>query len=104
MLDNYHRFFKLYKLTPNLGTAILGNMIDPCRVRALQRMLKSYSPMPVSASFVVQELGFATVDEGLAFLRKGNLILTADATDFLIDTKNSVIDMAKVFTQDKLLM
>ena len=38
--DNYHKFFKLYKCTPNLGVCILDLLVDNCRLQALQRICK----------------------------------------------------------------
>lgn len=131
--DNYHRFFRLYRVTPNMGNYVLDLMIDTWRIQALQRIVKAYKPS-VSAEFVVNELAFAEEQEGLDFLRKVGCILEApatasaaaaavsqaaspgkkkaktsvpavvDASTLEINTKESVVDVGAVFTQEKLLL
>jgi hypothetical protein len=119
--DNYHRFFALYRDTPNMGTCILDLMIDTWRVQALQRMCKAYKPS-ISASFVINELAFDSSAVALEFFRKAGCILAVataskssdnggsagDNDDFIdsleINTKDSVVDFSAVFTADKLLL
>lgn len=116
--DNYHRFFSLYRETPNMGNYILDLMIDTWRVQALQKIVKAYKPS-ISAAFVVNELAFYSEEEGLLFLRKTGCILVAvstecgsteesvahlDASLLDINTKDSVIDIGAIFTQEKLLL
>ena len=57
-LDNYHRFFHLYKQTPNMGNKLLDLMIDNARLQYLSRLCKSHKPA-VSVTFVSSELGFS---------------------------------------------
>jgi SAC3/GANP family len=126
-LDNYHRFFQLYKHTPNLGNCILDMMIDARRLHALQRVCRAYKPS-VPVDFIVQELAFESGEEGEDIMRKAGCVLEqmtgeggegADAaatsstkseglssklSQLHINTKDSVIDMSVVFTQDKLLL
>jgi hypothetical protein len=122
--DNYHNFFQLYKNTPNMGVCILDLLIDSMRLKALQRMLKAYRPVGVSLSFVLEELAYSDSEEvGLKFLKKLGCIiqekqisttsLTDDNADgggnnngpeLIWNTKDSNIDPAALYTEEKLLL
>jgi hypothetical protein len=122
--DNYHNFFQLYKNTPNMGVCILDLLIDSMRLKALQRMLKAYRPVGVSLSFVLEELAYSESEEvGLKFLKKLGCIiqekqisttsLTDDNADgggnnngpeLIWNTKDSNIDPAALYTEEKLLL
>jgi hypothetical protein len=104
-------------------------MLDSFRIHALQRICKAYKPS-VSADFVLDELNFEdNKEEGYEFLQKAACILIdANLVEeggqppdidkrsekghkkrarkppvWEINTKDSVIDVSGVFTQDKLL-
>jgi hypothetical protein len=89
-------------------------MIDNCRVKAIQRMLKAYSPLTVEVNFVIRELAFDSYDEGFGFLSNAGLVFVKEsittATDGTIqeitsiDPKKSVFDISRVFNKDNLLM
>jgi hypothetical protein len=112
-LDNYHRFFKLYNQTPNMGHYILDKIIDNYRLQTLQKIVKAYKPT-VPASFVAAELAFDDVDHGVDVMKKcgckfDSLPATPgdgskDGMVLEMNTKNSVIDFTVVLTQDKLLL
>jgi hypothetical protein len=108
--ENYHRFFMLLDQTPNMGRYILNNMVDEIRLKALQRMAKAYRPS-VETNFVVHELGFDDVKKGLSFIKhlgcilsEGDTTTTQDGINSMWNTKDSVIDPAALFTQEKLLL
>ena len=124
-LSNYHRFFQLYKETPNMGTYILDLMVDTMRVQALQKMCRAYRPEPLKLLFVLSELAFDdTVSEhiiGIEFLRKVGCIIAAAAPasnnstgdqqqqqhpdrDLRINTKESQIDISLLQDEAKLLL
>lgn len=127
-LSNYHRFFQLYKETPNMGTYILDLMVDTMRVQALQKMCRAYRPEPLKLLFVLSELAFDdTVSEhiiGIEFLRKVGCIIAAAAApasnnstgdqqqqqqqhpdrDLRINTKESQIDISLLQDEAKLLL
>lgn len=113
-----------------MGAYILDLMLDAWRLYALQRICKAYKPV-ISTAFVIQELAFASTEEGLDFLRKAGCVLiqpasptTAGSADALagrvggsvegagigvgidwdISIKDTVLDASAVFTQDKLLL
>lgn len=124
-MDNYHRFFKLYRSTPNMGNYILDSMIDSIRLKALQRMCKGYKPS-VPLDFVLDQLAFDDKDIALEFLQRLGCVVTtqpserestsstADLTSaasassetavLVINTKDSVLDASAIFTQEKLLL
>lgn len=104
-LDNYHKFFQLYRDTPNMGAYILDLMLDNWRVLALQKMCRGYKP-EVTASFVVSELAFSEQSIGLDFMRKVGCILSEDKTtgELMWNTKDSTVDLSALLTQAKLLL
>jgi hypothetical protein len=106
-LENYHRFFVLYRDTPNLGIFIMDLMLDTRRLQALKTICRGYKPA-VSVDFVVSELVFDSTEEGEEFLERAGCVLVQGGTEGgagkEINTKDTVIDTAAVFTQDKLLM
>ncbi|CAE7665009.1 leng8, partial [Symbiodinium microadriaticum] len=67
LLENYHRFFRLYRDTPNLGNCILDMMLDSWRVKALQRIIRAYKPV-IAVEFVAQELSFDSIEECVEFV------------------------------------
>ncbi|CAM9250875.1 unnamed protein product, partial [Ectocarpus fasciculatus] len=67
--DNFVRFFKLYKETPNLGNFLLDLMLYSWRLQAAIKIVKSYKPS-VELSFVSKLLGFTTADECEVFLKE----------------------------------
>jgi hypothetical protein len=131
--DNYHRFFSLYKDTPNLGNYILDLMLDGRRLQALQRICRGYKPS-VPLDFVISALSFDNIEEGVEFVKKAGCMLIrggggeevsgkgdSNSTEGAIassdeigaggvidgveiNTKDSLVSATAVFTQDKLLM
>ncbi len=110
-MENFHKFFQLYKQTPNIGFYILDLIIDSIRLKALQRYSKAYRPS-VSAAFIVDELGFEEFEEGALFMKKLGCIVneTADSEEadsrnrWTWNTKDSVIDPNALFTEENLLL
>lgn len=102
--EYYHKFFQLYKSTPNMGNYIIDLMMDNVRLQMLMRMCKAYKPN-ISLDFVINELAFESDEIGESFLLKaGCILVTEDDKDRVINTKDTVINAAGVFTQDKLLL
>lgn len=123
--ENYHRFFLLYKKTPNMGVCILDLMLESMRVKFLQRMLKAYRPMTVSVSFVLEELAFDEEVIGMEFLKRLGCVLqekiaavaetgessndakedpSSTKKDWIWNTKDSSIDPSALVTEQKLLL
>ena len=108
--DNFVRFFKLYKETPNLGNFLLDLMLYSWRLQAAIKIVKSYKPT-VELSYVSKLLGFPNVGECEDFLKEaGCQFLRSSAPDgsgeiLCLDTKNSTsIASNSVVKQDKLLL
>ena len=105
--ENYHKFFTLYNSTPNMGNNILSLMLDTWRIQYLQQICKSYKPS-VPFDFVVKELGFKETDSAKQFVETAGCLLVSSNTgneeDIEINTKDTVINLAAVFTQEKLLL
>ena len=55
--NDYHKFFKLQDIAPNMGDYLMDKIVPSVRQGALQRMCKAYKPS-VSTEFVLKELGF----------------------------------------------
>lgn len=111
-LDNYHKFFRLYHGTPNLGNHILDLMTDNKRLLALQKVVRSYKPT-VPVAFVSEMLNFDDEEEGREFLKKAGCILEEtnevnslgiSMTYLGINTKDSIVDTSVILHQDKLLL
>jgi hypothetical protein len=111
-LENYHKFFLLYRNTPNLGNYILDLMIDNRRLLSLQKIVRSYKPS-VPIGFVSSVLNFDTEEEGREFIVKAGCVLeNITEVNSLgialiqseINTKDSVVDTSLVLNQEKLLL
>jgi SAC3/GANP family len=111
-LENYHKFFQLCRVTPNLGNHILDLMTDNKRLLALQKVVRSYKPS-IPASFVSSFLNFDSEEEGKAFMIKAGCVLEESTevnclgismTQLGINTKDSVVDTSIILHQDKLLL
>lgn len=92
-----------------MGIYILDLIADSQRVYSLQRICKGYKPN-VPVDFIVTQLGFDDKEVGKAFLTKVGCVLVPNPEgveefgELAIDTKESVIDLSKLFTQEKLLL
>jgi hypothetical protein len=111
-LENYHKFFQLYRNTPNLGNYILDLMIDNRRLLSLQKIVRSYKPS-VPIGFVSSVLNFDTEEEGREFVIKAGCVLEniteinslgISLNQLEINTKDSVVDTSLVLNQEKLLL
>jgi hypothetical protein len=111
-LENYHKFFQLYRNTPNLGNYVLDLMIDNRRLLSLQKIVRSYKPS-VPIGFVSSVLNFDTEEEGREFIVKAGCVLEnitevnslgIALIQLEINTKDSVVDTSLVLNQEKLLL
>jgi hypothetical protein len=111
-LENYHKFFQLYRNTPNLGNYILDLMIDNRRLLSLQKIVRSYKPS-VPIGFVSAVLNFDTEEEGREFIIKAGCVLEniteinslgIALNQLEINTKDSIVDTSLVLNQEKLLL
>jgi hypothetical protein len=118
---NYHRLFLLWNCTPGRGMFIIDLMKNQWRINALTKIIKGYRPS-VSVVFVVKELVFGSLVEGVSFLVKAGCIFLnidgdeietrCDETGALnlevlperIDCKKTVVDTSVVFNDDNLLL
>ncbi|KAJ2080668.1 hypothetical protein H4R24_002905 [Coemansia sp. RSA 988] len=64
---NYHRFFKLYLATPNMGGYLIDKFIARERCAALQKMCKAFRP-GLNVSFIANELAFDDIGACKEFL------------------------------------
>ncbi|KAF2452769.1 SAC3/GANP domain protein [Lineolata rhizophorae] len=66
-LGNYHKFFRLYLDTPNMGAYLLDSFIGRERLAALANISKAYKP-DVKIRFLTEELGFESDQDCVQFL------------------------------------
>lgn len=66
-LGNYHRFFKLYLDTPNMGAYLMDMFVDRERLTALSSICKAYKP-DLNIRFITEELGFDSDEQSARFL------------------------------------
>ncbi|KAJ1954044.1 hypothetical protein EC988_002646, partial [Linderina pennispora] len=76
---NYHRFFELYRIAPNMGVFLMDHFADRERCAALRTMCKAYRPT-IRVSFVTHELAFSSTRKCLKFLVEHNIPII-DTTD-----------------------
>ncbi|KAJ2616942.1 hypothetical protein H4S08_000540 [Coemansia sp. RSA 1365] len=72
---NYHRFFKLYLATPNMGGYLIDKFIARERCAALQKMCKAFRPK-IDVNFITKELAFDGVGECKKFLTNLNITIS----------------------------
>ncbi|KAI9876964.1 MAG: hypothetical protein M1830_005185 [Pleopsidium flavum] len=66
-LGNYHRFFQLYLLTPNMGAYLMDMFVGRERLAALSNICRAYKP-DVVLRFITEELGFESDEESARFI------------------------------------
>ena len=89
--NNYHQFFQLQDIAPNMGDYLMDKMIPSVRQGALQRICKAYRPS-VPVNFVLTELGFDVSDKaevrgGLAWMKSCGCIFDGE----LLNSKDTVL-------------
>ncbi|KAI9844821.1 MAG: Leukocyte receptor cluster (LRC) member 8 [Sclerophora amabilis] len=97
-LGNYHRFFRLYLETPNMGAYLMDMFVVRERLTALANICRAYRP-DVKIRFVTEELGFETDGESVQFLVDHNgqsLLEEREEGIRLLTTKaGQLFDLAK---------
>jgi len=66
-LGNYHKFFRLYLDTPNMGAYLMDMFVVRERLAALSNMCKAYKP-DVRLRFITEELGFESDNDAAQFI------------------------------------
>lgn len=66
-LGNYHKFFRLYLDTPNMGAYLMDMFVVRERLAALSNLCKAYKP-DVTLRFVTEELGFESDGDAAQFI------------------------------------
>ncbi|KAL0472479.1 SAC3/GANP/Nin1/mts3/eIF-3 p25 family domain-containing protein [Neurospora intermedia] len=83
-LGNYHRFFRLYNDTPNMGAYLMDMFVGRERLAALCNICKAYKP-DVPLRFVTEELYFESDADAAQF------ILDYQGQDLLEDREGTVM-------------
>ncbi|KAI4738060.1 hypothetical protein E4T50_11454 [Aureobasidium sp. EXF-12298] len=64
---NYHRFFRLFNESPNMGAYLMDMFVNRERVAALAAICRAYRP-GVKVSFLTEELAFVSDEQCAQFL------------------------------------
>ncbi|KAK0620217.1 SAC3/GANP/Nin1/mts3/eIF-3 p25 family-domain-containing protein [Immersiella caudata] len=83
-LGNYHRFFRLYNDTPNMGAYLMDMFVGRERLAALCNLCKAYKP-DVPLRFITEELYFESDADAAQF------ILDHDGQHLLEDRNGTVV-------------
>ncbi|KAK4448017.1 SAC3/GANP/Nin1/mts3/eIF-3 p25 family-domain-containing protein [Podospora aff. communis PSN243] len=83
-LGNYHRFFRLYNDTPNMGAYLMDMFVRRERLAALCNLCKAYKP-DVPLRFITEELYFESDADAAQF------ILDHDGQHLLEDRNGTVV-------------
>lgn len=101
--DNYYRFYRLYKQTPNLGNCILDLMIETWRLLTVQKLARVYKPK-LEVAFIADCLQLQSEQECADFLASiGGIVVQEETGAMSLDTKASSIE-ANIVKQEKLLL
>ncbi|RDL39809.1 Uncharacterized protein BP5553_04149 [Venustampulla echinocandica] len=97
-LGNYHRFFRLYLDTPNMGAYLMDMFVVRERLGALSNLCKAYKP-DVKLRFITEELGFESDGDAAQFIcdHNGQTFLEEkdDGLHFLTGKAGQTFDAAK---------
>ncbi|TVY19466.1 THP3-like protein [Lachnellula arida] len=66
-LGNYHRFFRLYLETPNMGAYLMDMFVVRERLAAMSNICRAFKP-DVPLRFVTEELGFESDSDAAQFV------------------------------------
>lgn len=94
---NYARFFKLYRMIPNQGKALVDVFIDKLRVMALQNIVMGYIATNIELSHLQILLAFADLEETNKFLvdRECILVENEGGPGLRLDCRKSVLPIKK---------
>lgn len=97
-LGNYHRFFRLYLDTPNMGAYLMDMFVVRERLAALSNICKAYKP-DVRLRFITEELGFESDGDAAQFIcdYNGQDLLQEKETElrFLTGKAGQIFETAK---------
>ncbi|XP_065826043.1 leukocyte receptor cluster member 8-like [Oscarella lobularis] len=81
-LSNYHKFFRLYRVAPNMGASLIDMFVQRVRLSALRVFTKACRPT-LPLSFLQSELGFDSIDDCRSFLQQNGGIRHGQNDDVL---------------------
>ncbi|KAI9719945.1 MAG: hypothetical protein M1828_005983 [Chrysothrix sp. TS-e1954] len=98
-LGNYHRFFRLYLTTPNMGAYLMDMFIGRERLAAMAQICRLYKP-DVPLQFLTEELAFDENEQCCSFLcdHGGEHLFERredGRIDFATSKASNVFDVAK---------
>ncbi|ATZ55684.1 Bcthp3 [Botrytis cinerea B05.10] len=97
-LGNYHKFFRLYLDTPNMGAYLMDMFVARERLAALSKICRTYKP-EVKLRFVTEELGFESDGDAAQFIcdHNGQALLVEKDGDlrFLSGQAGQIFETAK---------
>jgi len=97
-LGNYHRFFRLYLDTPNMGAYLMDMFVVRERLAAMSNICKAYKP-EVKLRFITEELAFESDGDAAQFIYdyNGQSLLEErdDGFRFLVGKAGLLFEAAK---------
>jgi len=97
-LGNYHKFFRLYLDTPNMGAYLMDMFVVRERLAALSKICRTYKP-DVKLRFVTEELGFESDGDAAQFIYDHNgqslLVEKEGELRFLAGSAGQLFEAAK---------
>lgn len=90
---DYHAFFRLQDVCPNLGAYLMDTLVPQIRAHGLRLMIQTYRPS-IAVKFVLKEVGFSVEegdsDGGKSWLQSCGCKFSTDGT--MIITKKSILN------------
>jgi hypothetical protein len=97
-LGNYHKFFRLYLDTPNMGAYLMDMFVVRERLAAMANLCKAFKP-DVKLRFITEELGFESDSDAAQFIydHQGEHLLVEkeDGLWFLTGKAGQLFETAK---------
>ena len=93
VMGNFARFFKLYRVAPNKGGALIDVFIDKIRVLALQKLAYGYIATNIELDYLMIVLAFENTEQLRKFLTERGCTFSEDSSR--LDCKASLMQLKK---------
>lgn len=94
---NYGRFFKLYRVAPNMGASLIDVFIDKIRVLSLRNLAVGFVATGLELNYLSKTLAFASTEESEKFLKETGVVISvsADGQQKKMDCRSSIVPLRK---------
>ena len=90
VMGNYARFFKLYRVAPNKGRALIDVFIDKIRTLCLQKLAMGYVATNIDLDYLKIILAFESTGELRKFLAQRDCVFIDEGPIQKLDCKLSL--------------